>query len=154
MILFGGGLLVWVLIDGNVVGWLSRPIFLKLAAALVSFTLFAAAECVQTRPLVDFSLFRRRTFLGASVAVLGFASSAQVMMTYLPLYLQSAFGLGAAVAGFGMLPFALPLFFCPRTAATLAKRVSGRVLLTLGLVIVALGNIVTAALIAAHEFMP
>jgi hypothetical protein len=50
-----------------------------------------------------------------------------------------------------MLPFALPLFFCPRIAATLAMRVSGRVLLTLGLAIVALGNIATAALIAAHE---
>jgi EmrB/QacA subfamily drug resistance transporter len=153
MVLFGGGLfcLVWALIDGNTAGWLSRPTLLKLAAALVSFTLFVAAECVQTRPMVDFSLFRRRTFLGASVAMLGFASSAQVMMTYLPLYLQNAFGLGAAAAGFGMLPFALPLFFCPRIAATLAMRVSGRVLLTLGLAIVALGNIATAALIAAHE---
>ena len=62
--------------------------------------------------------------------MLGFASSAQVMMTYLPLYLHNAFGLGAAAAGFGMLPFALPLFFCPRIAAALAMRVSGRVLLT------------------------
>jgi hypothetical protein len=152
MILFGGGLfcLVWVLIDGNVVCWLSQPILLKLAA-VVSFTLFVAAECVQTRPMVEFSLFRRRTFLGASVPMLGFALSAQVMMTYLPLYLQNAFGLGAAAAGFGMLLFALPLFFCPRIAATPAMRVFGRVLLTLGLAIVALGNIATAALIAAHE---
>jgi MFS family permease len=92
--------------------------------------LFVAAERVQTRPMVDFSLFRRRTFLGASVAMVGFASSAQVMMTYLPLYLQNAFGMGAAAAGFGMLPFALPLFFCPRIAAALAMRVSSRVVRT------------------------
>jgi hypothetical protein len=153
MVLFGGGLfcLVWALIDGNAAGWSSRPILLKLAAAAVLFTLFVAAERLQARPMVDFSLFRRRTFLGASVAMLGFASSAQVMMTYLPLQLQNAFGLGAAVAGFGMLPFALPLFFCPRIAAALAMRVSGRALLTLGLAIVALGNIATAALITANE---
>jgi EmrB/QacA subfamily drug resistance transporter len=153
MVLFGGGLfcLVWALIGGNAAGWSSRPTLLKLAAAVVAFVLFVAAERVQTRPMVDFSLFRRRTFLGASVAMLGFASSAQVMMTYLPLYLQNAFGLGAAAAGFGMLPFALPLFFCPRIAAALAARVSGRALLTFGLAIVALGNISTAALIAMNE---
>ena len=87
MVLFGGGLfcLVWALIDRNAAGWSSRPILLKLAAAAVLFTLFVAAERLQARPMVDFSLFRRRTFLGASVAMLGFASSAQVMMTYLPL---------------------------------------------------------------------
>jgi MFS family permease len=153
MVLFGVSLfcLVWALIDGNAAGWSSRPILLKLAAAAVSFILFVAAERVQARPMVDFSLFRRRTFLGASVAMLGFASSAQVMMTYLPLYLQNVFGLGAAAAGFGMLPFALPLFFCPRIAAALAMRVCGRALLTLGLAIVALGNMATAALIAANQ---
>jgi hypothetical protein len=61
------------------------------------------------------------------------------MMTYLPLYLylQNAFGLGAAAAGFGMLTFALPLFFCPRIAAALAMQVSGRALLTAGLAVVA-----------------
>ena len=42
--------------------------------------------------------------------MLGFAASAQVMMTYLPLYLQNVFALSPAVAGLGMLPFALPLF--------------------------------------------
>ncbi len=152
MVLFGGGLfcLVWALIDGNAAGWSSRPILLKLAAAIALFILFVVAERAQMRPMVDFSLFRRRTFLGASVAMLGFASSAQVMMTYLPLYLQNAFGLGAAAAGFGMLPFALPLFFCPRIAAALAERMSGRTLLAIGLAIVALGNIATAALIAAN----
>lgn len=127
MILFGGGLfrLVWALIDGNAAGWASRPILLKLAVAAALFILFVAAERAQRRPMVDFSLFRHRTFLGAGVAMLGFASSAQVMMTYLPLYLQNVFGLAAAAAGFGMLPFALPLFFCPRIAAVLAMRISG-----------------------------
>ena len=75
-------------------------------------------------------------------------------MTYLPLYLHNAFGLGAAAAGFGMLPFALPLFFCPRIAAALAMRVSGRVLLTVGLAIVALGNIATPRWSRRMSFMP
>ncbi len=100
--------------------------------------------------MVDFALFRKRTFLGACFAMLGFAASAQVMMTYLPLYLQNVFSLSPAVAGLGMLPFALPLFFCPRIAASLSNRISGRDLLALGLAIVAVGNLATAAMVAAH----
>jgi MFS family permease len=99
---------------------------------------------------VDFTLFRKHTFLGASFAMLGFASAAQVMMTYLPLYLQNVFALSPAAAGLGMLPFALPLFVCPRIAASLSNRVSGRDLLALGLAIVAIGNLATAAIVAAH----
>src|SRR5260370_38620847 len=72
------------------------------------------------------------------------------MVTYLPLYLQNAFGLSPAVAGLGMLPFALPLFFFPRIAAALATRISGRALLSIGLAIVAAGNLATAAVGAAN----
>jgi hypothetical protein len=100
--------------------------------------------------MVDFGLFRKRTFLGSAFAMLGFAASAQVMMTYLPLYLQNAFALSPAAAGLGMLPFALPLFFCPRIAVALASRMSGRDLLTLGLAIVAAGNVATALMAGSH----
>lgn len=149
---FGGALfcLVWALIDANADGWSSRATTIKLAAAAALLVLFVVAERLQKRPMVDFTLFRKRTFLGSSVAMLGFASSAQVMMTYLPLYLQNAFGLSPAAAGLGMLPFALPLFFFPRIAAALATRISGRALLSIGLAIVAAGNLATAAVVAAN----
>ena len=119
MLSFGGGLfcLIWALIGANRVGWSAEATLAKLLASAVLFALFVAAELIQKRPMVDFALFRKRTFLGASFAMLGFASAAQVMMTYLPLYLQNVFGLSPAAAGLGMLPFALPLFFCPRIAA-------------------------------------
>ncbi len=152
MILFGTGLfaLVWALIDANADGWTSRPTIMKLATASLLFGLYVVAELVQQRPMVDFALFRKRTFLGSSFAMLGFASSAQVMMTYLPLYLQNNFALSPAMAGISMLPFALPLFFFPRIAAALATRISGRALLTTGLVIVMAGNLVTALMVNTH----
>jgi hypothetical protein len=83
--------------------------------------------------------------------MLGFASAAQVMMTYLPLYLQNVFGLSPAAAGLGMLPFALPLFVCPRIAVALSSRISGRDLLTFGLAIVAAGNVATALMVGSHQ---
>jgi EmrB/QacA subfamily drug resistance transporter len=152
MLSFGGGLfcLVWALIGANRVGWSAEQTLAKLLASAVLFALFVAAELIQERPMVEFALFRKRTFLGASFAMLGFAAAAQVMMTYLPLYLQNVFALSPAAAGLGMLPFALPLFFCPRIAASLSARISGRDLLALGLAIVAAGNLATAAMVAAH----
>lgn len=153
MALFGTGLfaLVWALIDANGDGWSSRPTVVKLVAASILLCLYVVAELVQRRPMVDFGLFRKRTFLGSSFAMLGFASAAQVMMTYLPLYLQNSFGYSPAEAGVRMLPFALPLFFFPRVAAALAARISGRMLLTIGLVIVVAGNLLTALVVATQE---
>ena len=152
MLLFGGGLfcLIWALIGANRIGWSAEMTREKLLASVILLALFVVAELIQKRPMVNFSLFRKRTFLGASSAMLGFASAAQVMMTYLPLYLQNVFGLSPAAAGLGMLPFALPLFVCPRIAASLSNRISGRDLLALGLAIVAIGNLATAAIVAAH----
>jgi EmrB/QacA subfamily drug resistance transporter len=152
ILLFAAGLfsLVWALIGANTDGWTATPTLAKLGAAVILFLLFVLAERLQKRPMVDFSLFRRPTFLGASFAMLGYAAAAQVMMTYLPLYLQNAFNLSPAEAGLGMLPFALPLFFCPRIAASLATRLSGRTVLTIGLAIVATGNLLTALIILTH----
>ena len=149
MALFGVGLfsLVWAMIGSNADGWSSRPTGAKLVAALFLFVCYVIVERAQQRPMVDFGLFRKRTFLGSSFAMLGFASAAQVMMTYLPLYLQNVYALSPAVAGLGMLPFALPLFFFPRIAVYLATKISGRSLLSLGLAVVSAGNILTAAAI-------
>ncbi|MDR6477408.1 EmrB/QacA subfamily drug resistance transporter [Paraburkholderia graminis] len=146
---FGGGLfcLVWGLINANVDGWLSNVTLGKLSVAAALLFCFVIAELVQKRPMVDFSLFRRRTFLGSSIAMLGFASAAQVMMTYLPLYLQNSFGFSPALAGYTMMPFALPLFFLPRVGAILARSMSGRAILTIGLSIVACGNLSTALVV-------
>jgi hypothetical protein len=76
--------------------------------------------------MIDFDLFRKPTFVGSAIAMLGFAATAQVMMTYLPLYFQNASGFSPALAGLAVLPFAAPLFFCPRIGAALALRISGR----------------------------
>jgi EmrB/QacA subfamily drug resistance transporter len=151
MVSFGVGLfcLVWALIGTNSNGWASRSTVLWFGAGIALLVVFVIAERLQKRPMVDFDLFRKRTFLGSAIAMFGFASAAQVMMTYLPLYLQNSFGQSPAAAGLAMLPFALPLFFCPRIGASLAERTSGRVTLTFGLVLVAIGNLATAGAAAA-----
>jgi hypothetical protein len=62
----------------------------------------------------------------------------------LPLYLQNAFGWSAIAAGLGMLPFAIAMIVGPHIGSALATRVSSHAVLTLGLLLIGVGNWVTA----------
>jgi EmrB/QacA subfamily drug resistance transporter len=146
---FGLFFLIWAVIDGNSVGWTTTVILGRLAAAASLLVVFGVVEARQDRPMVDLGLFKRATFVGSTFAMLGYAGAAQVMIFYLPLYLQNAYGFAPAWAGVAMLPFALPMFLTPRLGARLASRHSGRTLLTAGLLVTLVGNLLLAACAAS-----
>ena len=143
-------LLVWALIDGNTAGWSSPSVIGRFAGALALFVAFLIMETRQDRPMIDFSLFESRTFLGSVFAMLGYGAAAQVMVFYLPLFLQNAYGFDARRAGLAMLPFALPMVLAPRVTARLAGKMSGRVMLTTGLLITGIGNVLFWAIAHAN----
>ena len=153
IVLFGTGLfsMVWALIGANHAGWGSISTLAKLAVGVALLVVFIVAERAQRRPMVDLSLFRRSTVVGAAVAMLGFAASAQVMLTFLPLCLQDMFGASPMLAGLEMVPFAVLMFLCPRLAGILATRLSGRALLGIGLGVVAAGDGLIAAAIQSGQ---
>jgi hypothetical protein len=91
--------------------------------------------------MIDFGLFRHHTFLGSVFAMLGYGASAQVMVFFLPSFLQNAYGFEPLIAGVAMIPFAVPMVLAPRYTTKLSQRFSGRALLTTGLVVAALGNL-------------
>jgi EmrB/QacA subfamily drug resistance transporter len=137
----GLALLVWALIDGNESGWTSVSILSRLAGSLALLLVFWYVEIHQKRPMVDFGLFQHRTFVGSVAAMIGYGASAQVMVFYLPLFLQNAYGFAPAKAGLGMLPFALPMMLAPRLTRELSRRYSGRAMLACGLAITCFGNL-------------
>jgi EmrB/QacA subfamily drug resistance transporter len=137
----GLGLLIWALIQGNEEGWGSVGIISRFAIAAASLIAFVVLEKRQARPMVDFALFRRRTFVGAVIAMIGYGASAQVMVFFLPLYLQDVYRFKPLSAGIAMLPFALPMVLAPRLTTLLSARFSGRALLTVGLSIAFVGNL-------------
>jgi EmrB/QacA subfamily drug resistance transporter len=148
----GLALMVWGLIDGNDEGWSSPTILIRLAAAAVLFAVFVIVELRQTQAMMDFTLFKKDTFLGAVLAMIGYGASAQVMVFFLPLYLQNAYGFRPLIAGIAMIPFALPMVLAPRVTARLAAIYSGRMLLTAGLAIALAGNILFS--IVAYADLP
>jgi EmrB/QacA subfamily drug resistance transporter len=137
----GLGLLIWALIQGNEEGWGSVGILSRLVLAAASLIAFVVLERRQARPMVDFALFRRRTFVGAVIAMIGYGASAQVMVFFLPLYLQNVYRFKPLSAGIAMLPFALPMVLAPRITTRLSTHFSGRALLTVGLGIAVVGNL-------------
>jgi MFS family permease len=121
-----------------------------LAAAAVLFAVFVVAELRTPQPMVDFNLFKKDTFLGAVLAMIGYGASAQVMIFFLPLYLQNAYDFDPLIAGVAMIPFAIPMVAAPRITARLAAMYSGRGLLATGLAIAMVGNILFAIFAYLH----
>ncbi|HTK01186.1 MAG TPA: MFS transporter [Bordetella sp.] len=137
-------LLTWALILGPGHGWTSGAVLGRAAAALVLFAAFGLVESRRHHPMLDLRLFTSWPFLGGVVAMFAYAASAQVMASVLPLFLQNARGDTALAAGVGMLPFALAMLVFPQVGRFLTRWLEGRGILTLGLAIVALGNVVMA----------
>jgi EmrB/QacA subfamily drug resistance transporter len=145
-VLFGAGLAlgIWGLIGAPADGWGSAETVLRFAGCVVLLAGFVQVERLKLHPMIDLALFRQPRFVAAVLAMFGYAACAQVMMTFLPLYLQNAFGLSAIAAGLGMLPFAIAMIVGPYVGSALATRMRSHTLLTLGLLLIGVGNWITA----------
>ena len=138
------GCLIWAMIDANQVGWTSVDTIGRLLVSAFLFGLFIMIESSQARPMIDLKLMRSPRFIGALLGMFAYAACAQVMMTLLPLYLQSGLQLSALAAGAGMLPFAVAMLLTPRLGMRLANQWSPAQVFALGLVLVGTGNLLCA----------
>ncbi|EIK94827.1 EmrB/QacA subfamily drug resistance transporter [Pseudomonas sp. M47T1] len=145
-------LLTWAVIDGNASGWLAPAVMWRAVGGLLLLAAFVMVEKRQSNPMLDFKIFGSRYFCGTVASMMGYAVAAQVMIFYLPLYLQNAFGFAPMTAGFAMLPFALPMFLVPRLSANIT--LSSRALLSLGLGVTAAGDMMMALLCNAGASYP
>jgi EmrB/QacA subfamily drug resistance transporter len=137
--------LVWALIDISSTSWTDRTILARLCVAVVLLACFIFVEQRQARPMIDLALFKNPTFLGGTCAMISYGIAAQVILTFLPLYLQNSFGVTPLRAGIEMIPFTVPLFLCPRLGGWLSRRYTGRAILAIGLAAVTAGDLLMAA---------
>lgn len=136
--------LTWGLINGQAHGWTSAVAVAGFVGGLAALAVFVIAERVQQRPMLDLSLFRIPSFVGAVWAMFAYAACAQVMASMLPLFLQNGLGHTPLQAGFAMLPFAITMLIFPNIGRLLAKRLASPSILSLGLLVVGLGSGLTA----------
>jgi EmrB/QacA subfamily drug resistance transporter len=144
--------LVFALIRGNEEGWGSTVIVALLAGAALLLALFLEIERRQSRPMFDLSLFRNRTFAGASIAAFGLSASMFAMFLYLTLYLQTILEYSPLETGLRFLPVTLLSFFAATASGKLTARLPARALLGGGLLLVGAGLLLMRGLDAGSDW--
>src|SRR6185503_10616627 len=84
--------LVLALIEGNSWGWGSPEIVALLVTAAVALVAFAIVERRVPEPMVDFTLFRSRTFLGTNMVAFIVSFAMLAMFFFTALYMQNILG--------------------------------------------------------------
>jgi EmrB/QacA subfamily drug resistance transporter len=129
--------LVLALVEGNAWGWSSGRIVALLAAAVAGLGIFAVIEPRVREPMVDFSLFRSRTFLGANFVAFIVSFAMFAMFFFTALYMQNILGYSAVQAGVRFLPSTLMIVLIAPLSGRLADRVGPRPLMVAGLTLTA-----------------
>lgn len=144
--------LSWFLIDASEIPWVSTGMLARLVLGISALVLFLYVEQKQVRPMLDLTLFKESRFVGAVCSMLAYALCAQVMMNYIPLYLQNVFSLSPIQAGLHMLPFALAMIVFPRVSLFLNNKLSQGAVLALGLGTVAVGDLMGFFLVTTGSY--
>src|SRR4051794_37708169 len=131
--------LIFALIRGNPEGWSSGLIVGLLVAAAVLMVLFVLIELRAPRPTFDLTLFRKPSFVGASLAAFTLSVSVFSMFLYLALYLQNILGASALGAGLRFLPVTIVSFALAPISGKLAERLGVKWFLAGGLTLVGIG---------------
>ncbi len=129
--------LVLALVEGNSWGWGSSAIVSLIAGSVVLGALFVWVETRVRAPMVEFPLFRDRTFIGATVVAFIVTFAMLGMFFFLALYMQDILGYSPLEAGVRFLPTTLLIVVIAPMAGRLTDRIGARWPITVGLSIVA-----------------
>ncbi len=134
----GLGALTLALLEAPTWGWGSpRNIGLFVVAA-VGLVAFAVVERRVRVPMVDFSFFTSRTFLGASLVAFIVSFAMLAMFFFIAIYMQTIEGYTPLQAGIRFLPTTLCIILISPLSGRLSDRIGPRPLMTAGLLLVAI----------------
>jgi EmrB/QacA subfamily drug resistance transporter len=135
--------LVLALVEGNQWGWGSPAIVGLLGSAIVALAAFAVLEPRVRAPMVDFSFFRSRTFLGANLVAFIVSFAMFAMFFFLALYMQNILDYSPVQAGVRFLPATVMVIVTAPIAGRLADRIGSRRPMAIGLLLVAVALFLT-----------
>jgi EmrB/QacA subfamily drug resistance transporter len=145
-------LFVYALIQGNAKGWGSTEILGCFAGSVVLFAAFLIGELRQERPMFDLTLLRRPAFAGASLVGFTLSASMYALFLFLTLYIQNVLGYAPFQAGLRFLPLTILLFVVAPISGRLTVIVPVRLILAVGLALVAGGLALMSGLSAGSAW--
>jgi EmrB/QacA subfamily drug resistance transporter len=130
--------LTYGLIEANNFGWGSVRIVGAFVIAAVTLTAFILLERHRPAPMLDLTLFRNRTYVGANLAMLLVALAMFGVFFFVSLYMQNVLGYSAVQAGAAFLPMTILVILVAPAAGRLSDRWGSRWLMSGGMVLLAL----------------
>ena len=103
----------------------------------VALTAFVQIELRSKYPMVDFSIFRSRSFLGTNIVAFIVSFAMLAMFFFIAIYMQNIKGYSPLQAGVRFLPSTLVIIVVGPIAGRLSDRIGPRPLMTTGLMLVA-----------------
>lgn len=134
--------LVLFVTQGPVLGFASLPALSIITLSVLSLIAFVIVEQRSVRPMLEFSVFRIRSFSGALLGSMGQNFSFWPFIIYLPIYFHVGLGYDSVQTGLALLAYTLPTLFVPPSAERLAQRWQPGGVITLGLFLIGLGFVV------------
>jgi EmrB/QacA subfamily drug resistance transporter len=133
--------LCYALIEGNRHGWGSGEIiglFVASGALLVAFVL---VEHRQKLPMLDLSLFRIPSFVGANLVALLVSLGMFGVFFFVSLYLQNVMGFTPTQAGAAFLPMTILIVLIAPFAGHQSDRIGSRWLMGAGMTLLGIGGL-------------
>jgi len=130
--------LVLALIEGNSWGWGSPAVFGLIAVSVILMIAFVAAEQRVKAPIIEFSLFNSRNFIGSVIVAFIISFAMMGVFFFLALYMQNILGYSALEAGVRFLPTTLVIMVIAPIAGWLTDRIGPRWPIVTGMALIAL----------------
>jgi EmrB/QacA subfamily drug resistance transporter len=118
--------LSYALIEGNQKGWASAEILGLFAAAAVLLVAFILLESRQRLPMLDLSLFKIPSFVGANLVALLVSLGMFGVFFFISLYVQNILGYSPTKAGAVFLPMTILIILIAPISGKLSDRIGGR----------------------------
>jgi EmrB/QacA subfamily drug resistance transporter len=124
---------------GDTIGWASVTMGLMFAAVLLLVVALVLVERHVSVPLIDFALFRRRAYTGATAIAFVFNFALTALFFLAPFYMQEVMGFSAVKTGLLMLPLSLALACMLFLSPLVVAKYDPRLPLFAGLAVTAVG---------------
>ena len=125
--------LSYALIEGNKHGWTSPEILGLFAGAAVLLAAFILLEMRQRLPMLDLSLFKIGSFVGANLVAMLVSLGMFGVFFFISLYVQNVLGYSPTKAGAIFLPMTVLIILVAPIAGKLSDRIGSRWLMGAGM---------------------